>query len=403
MTDLGTLESPKSADMSTVLGKPSEAEPSGGGAPKVDPEPKSLRDTISEVVKAGNEDPKAEPEVEAKAEAEADKEADDKSDKKAPKDDGKADKEPSSKEPADKEPEGKDPADEDADDATADKEKPDAADKDEPVRKKPSDDAPKKFMPDAKEKWANVPNVVKRDINNMLREHEEQTAKTAKATERYENIRDFDELAQANGRDLRDSLMRVHHIENELASNPVSALNRILIEAGPRKPDGQPVSLFEVAQYIVQQGHQGYQQMVAQQPQAQQQPQANPEVEQLKQQVAQMQQQQLATSIIDPFRAANPRYDELKEDIAFFLKSGKIPAGYSPSERLEAAYDMAARINPASNIKEDDIPESPAAESFAGSKSIKSAPGAVSNTMELERGGSIRDVLERERKRIRRS
>lgn len=388
MTDLGTLEAPKTGEMSTVLGSPSDAEPSGGGAPKPDPapEPKSLRDTIEDVVKGKPEEPAKEEPI---------------------KDDAKEEK------PDDDQKGGEQEKDAKEEKPVKDEKKPETEVKDDPEdndakessdKNNPAHDAPKKFLPDAKEKWMNVPNVVKRDIHNLMREHETQIQTSREATERYEVIRDFDELARQNGRDLRESLIRVNEIENELASNPIAGLNRILMEAGPRKPDGQPISLFEVAQFIVQQGQQGYQSMVSQpQQQQQQQPQSNPEVEQLRQQIMQMQEQQVATSIIEPFRAENPRYDELKEDIAFFLKSGKIPAGYSPTERLEAAYDMAVRINPASHIPEVGVPEDRAAESFAGSKSIKSAPGAVSNTMELERGGSIRDVLEQERKRFQRS
>src|SRR3546814_12823543 len=91
------------------------------------------------------------------------------------------------------------------------------------------------------------------------------------ALERYESVRDFDELARQNGRDLRQSLMQVNELENLLKSNPIAGLNKVLMQAGPHKADGQPVSLMEVAQFIVQKGPQGYQQMMAQAQQPQQQ------------------------------------------------------------------------------------------------------------------------------------
>src|SRR3546814_16478641 len=64
-----------------------------------------------------------------------------------------------------------------------------------------------------------------------------------------------------------------------------------------------------------------------------------------------MQEQQLAATIIDPFKRDHPRYAELEQDIAFFLQSGKIPTSLSPSDRLAAAYDMAERINPPSHAE----------------------------------------------------
>src|SRR3546814_3093057 len=93
-----------------------------------------------------------------------------------------------------------------------------------------------------------------------------------------------------------------------------------------------------------------YQQMMAQaqQPQ-QQQAQDDPRIAQLQQTIVQVQEQQLAATIIDPFKRDHPRYAELEQDIAFFLQSGKIPTSLSPSDRLSAAYDKAERINPPSH------------------------------------------------------
>src|SRR3546814_15259784 len=82
--------------------------------------------------------------------------------------------------------------------------------------------------------------------------------------------------------------MQVNELENLLRSNPIAGLNKVLMQAGPRKADGQPVSLMEVAQFIVQKGPQGYQQMMAQaqQPQ-QQQAQDDPRIAQLQQTIVQ--------------------------------------------------------------------------------------------------------------------
>lgn len=267
---------------------------------------------------------------------------------------------------------------------------------------------PAKFLPDAKEHWRNVPRAVQRDIATLTADHEREVSQYRESHERYESVRQFDELARSNGRELKDSLARVVEIENALQANPIAGLNRILMEIGPRKADGQPVSLYEVAEHIVRQGPEGYQQMVAQQPQQRQAPPEDPRISQLQQQLAAMQQQQLETTIIQPFAAAHPRYAELEADIAFFLQSGKIPDSLSAPERLEAAYDMAARINPASHASAQDqeAPDSDrrAEPSFSGSKSIKSAPGSVTEEVENEAPGgeSIRETLRKEMRRLNR-
>lgn len=275
---------------------------------------------------------------------------------------------------------------------------------------------PKTFLPDSKDVWRNVPRSVRRDIDTMVREHEEVVARTQQDVASYDRLRDYDQLARTNGRDLRESLERVNQVENLMARNPIAGLNAILMEIGPRKADGQPVSLYEVAQHIVEQGPQGYQQMMAQaqqQAQPQQQPQ-NPEVQQLRQQLAQMQEDQLKATVLEPFKAKHPRFDELKDDIAFFLKSGKVPASLSHIERLAAAYDMAERINPSSRAAPAPTANDDAGpgndrradrDDLSGSKSIKSSPGSVTEEVEDQASSteSTRESLLKEMRRMNRA
>ncbi len=88
--------------------------------------------------------------------------------------------------------------------------------------------------------------------------------------------------------------------------------------------------------------------------------------------------EQVAQRFIEPFKADHPRYDELESDIAFFLKSGKIPQSLSERERLEAAYDMAERINPAPKFGASREPGTPASVPRpldpAGKKSVTGSP-----------------------------
>lgn len=392
MTDFATSDmSAPVAPLSTQIDTETATSPSGGGQPRTLPsdEKPSLRDTISTVVKedgeakekaadapATDENPKAEDAKPDKARDETGKFSQaDKKNEPAP-------------EPAKVEPQADKPAPQ------------------EKTEGKRYPEPPAKFLPDSREVWRNVPRSVQRDIDVMVRDHEESTARFKETTERYESIRQYDDLARQNGRELKDSLAKVHEIESAIQRNPIAGLNKILMEIGPRKADGQPVSLMDVAQFIVSQGPQGYQQMVAeaQRPQQQQQ---DPRVQHLEQQLADVQTRHITEGVIEPFKASHTRYAELQDDIALFLQSGKIPASLSPAEKLEAAYDMAERINPPSHVTApaapDPEPSRLAVEDLSGTKSIKSAPGSVSTDIEAERGGSIRDLLQDELRRQKRS
>lgn len=255
---------------------------------------------------------------------------------------------------------------------------------------KPKDDkgqiiqAPDKFLPTAKEQWVNVPRAVRSEVMRLTTEHEAEVEQYRAKTERYESIREFDELAKSNGIELRDSLARVSQLEDLMQSNPLAGINSILMQAGPRKADGQPVSLYELATAIVQMGPEGYQRSVAQQPQRQQ-DQGDPRVNQLEQQIASMRAEQAAQTIIAPFAAEHPRYNEpaVQKAIAFFLNSDMVPTSLPPQERLAAAYDYAVRINPSTNVESAASETSEQAErragDFGGSRSIKGAPPTGSN------------------------
>lgn len=392
MTDL----SPDVVDRSTSLEADAALGPSGAGAPRsIELEPKvSLREAVAESFKADKPDG-----------ADKSPTPDDKAGKGAekPADEAKASDLKEGEKALERAADGKFAAKQAEADEAKSEDKADAAAKDAQPKPNGHIEPPAKFLPDAKETWRNTPRPVQRDVENLVREHETELTRHREAAERYEPIRQFDELARQNGRaGVHESLAEVARLEDMMQANPVAALNHILMQVGPRKADGQPVSLFEMAQVIVQQGPQGYQKMVSQAPQQQRSQNDNPEVSQLRAEMAQMREQQVAATVIEPFKAGHPRYEELQQDIAFFLKSDKIPTSLSPHDRLEAAYDMAARINPASQSalepKADPDPGD-RVDDLSGSKSIKSAPGAVSPDMEPDRGGSTREILRAELKR----
>jgi len=389
MTDLAT---DISAPLSTTLDLDPGAGPSGAGAPRTlqtEPKEPSLRDTIEQVVKEDTAKVEEKPKEKVEAEPKPEKPRD------------PTGKFAANEKPAETEAKGK----EGEDSAQVAKEPEAGTGQDKTAQDRPSEgkrypEPPARFQPDSKEQWRNVPRSVQRDVEVMTREHDTYR----QSHERYEPVRQYDEIARQNGRTLQDSLAKVVEIEDALAKNPIAGLDRVLQEVGPRKPNGQPYSLFEVAQHIVSQGPQAYQQMSSQA----QQEMSQTRVQQLEQENAQLKQAQqgqaLASQIIAPFAQTHPRYFELEDDIALFLQSGRIDPSLSPAEKLAAAYDMAERLNPPSHVSAvtdpDPDPESRAVTNLSGTKSIKSAPGAVSEELEPDSGGSIRDILESEAKRM---
>lgn len=375
--------------LSTVIDTDIENDAVGGGkAPIAET---SARDDVAAAFK------EAEEQAEAKAEAKAEE--------KPPEPKKEEAKEPAQKEEPKEEP--KEAAKEDAPKDGA--EKPEA-DKEAPKREaKPGEGEymapPKAFaVPEAREKWGNVPRSVRAEVHRVL----EEASAATEQYKRYDDLRPFDDLAKSNGRDLRESLIKLNQIENLLQANPIAGLNAILSEIGPRKQDGQPYSMMEVAQFIAQQGPQGYQQIVQNGQQVQQQQQGNAQVEALQARIAQMEADAVTREIVEPFRAANPRYDELVDDIAFFLQSGKIPSSLSPSEKLAVAYDMAARIKPASHVDHSPANDGLAHDSRAASdlsdkpKSIKSSPGSVSEDADdvAASGESVLDSIRAVQRRM---
>jgi len=401
--------------LSTTLDTEATPSASGGGMPsltepeatKPEAKPETARESIQAALretedKALGEAEKAEQAAkDAKAEKVADKPAADGKEAKA---------EPEAKEPAKvaETPAKAAPEAGEADADATDAEKAGERTEARSTRGEP----PRNFLPDSREVWRNVPNVVKRDIETMARDHAAEIEHHRAASERYSQIRDFDELAKSNGRELRDSLTKLAQIEHQMKTSPLTALNSILMEVGPRKADGQPVSIREVAQFVMSQTDEGYQRLMQQGQPQQQQPQVDPEVARLKQHVADLETRMVTASIIQPFADKHPRYQEpqIQTDIAMFLKSDRISQSMSPSDRLAAAYEMAVRINPASSSvtidhSADAMPERRADNDFGGSKSIKSSPGSVTETVEdqAKGGETARESILAELRRLNRA
>lgn len=327
-------------------------------APKVDDKaakPLSTRDTISKALDA----------AEAKDKAEAEKTA--KTDDKAAK------VETDEKQPVQKVADTKtqpEKAEQSAAPAKADATGQDGADKSRFSEGRGHHEPPARFLPKAKEVWPNVPAAVKGEISRLVQEHEAEVTQYKASHEEWTKLDKFHQMAKGHNTSVNDALERYTAVDGLLHSNPIEGIRQVLGTIG--------ITPQQYAEFIMKnpQAAQAPQPR-APDPQVQHQ---STEIQALKTEIESMRHEQAARTIIDPFRAANPRYDELQDDIAFFLSSGKIPASLPPQERLETAYDMAVRINPTSSVNQlqvqQELVDASRVPSDAGTKSVRGAPDA---------------------------
>lgn len=393
-----TVLNPQTIDNISGGGKPGLTEPDDGGSIE-----DVLEAELAEIRKADKpEKVDAKPEADAKAEKPEAKEKDAKAEEKPgqPRENGKFAK----AEKAEDEPEAK-----------ADKGAPaKGATGQEGSERRTSEgrhpEPPARFLPEARAKWANVPNEVKAEFQRVSQEMEQETQQYRASHERYTQLKEFDDIARGNGRDLRESLMKVGEVETALARNPIAGLDAVLREIGPRKSDGSPLTIMDVANYLTQ-NPQAYQQHTASvAPREMPQPPANPEIEQLRAQVNTLVANQTILPVVERFSEGKPDFEALSGTIEKILSEGIVDrlygAGLSLEQKLSEAYRMAGGQAPSSRSDTDLLPaHSDAAPARpvnpdAGKKSVRGAPADGDDTSAEEPDTDIREMLRKEMRRL---
>lgn len=260
--------------------------------------------------------------------------------------------------------------------------------------RKPHHDAPARFLEHSKRDWANVPESVQEDIHRVISENEKGIQKYKTSHERYETFREFDETAKKNGRDLRESIGKLVEFERVLAQNPLAAINFALREAGPRGPDGRPITVDDIVAHV--HGQSNDERLQA----------AQRENQQLRGMIERMKGDQRAAEAaqripdeVAAFARENPRLNELGEQIATLIETGL-------AADLPTAYKLAEMFVPASNAGTSSQPLKPAesvpaqtqapALNPAGSKSVSGAPaGGVSPTSKQQVPSSNLEAVKR--------
>ncbi len=232
--------------------------------------------------------------------------------------------------------------------------------------RKPHHDAPARFNEFGKRDWANTPDTVKEETYRAFKELEEGHKKYKDSADRYEKVREYDDLARKNGRDgVHESLKQIVEIENAFQRDPIDGLKRVTDHFG--------INLQAVAAHIVGQNPN---QQVAE---------AHSRIQELEAKIQHMEFERKAPDIVAEFAAqeGHERFEELSPIIGTLLKTGT-------AKDLDAAYELADVLKPAaSNAAQTSQPLIPAESASAqtqapalnpaGSKSVSGAPsGGVS-------------------------
>lgn len=270
--------------------------------------------------------------------------------------------------------------------------------------------APSRLLPKAREVWANTPRVVQAEFERFEREIETERQTHKAASDFHAELREYDDMAKGAKTTVKQALDRYVNFDKALSQDFGQGMAMIAQDQG-KKPIEAVASLLRALGTTPEQ----YAQHVMQNPQAhqiapaqQQQRQSAPdpvmaEIQQLKQQLRDMGQQtahdRIHAEIIAPFAADHPRFAELTPAIEKLLKSDIVPVSLSAADRLDAAYDMAERLNPSPVARATVSDPDREVRSSAGNKSISGAPG-TNSTKAKPKIMSIPEVIAAQRQKF---
>jgi hypothetical protein len=390
-----------SPDPGVQTPKPVSAEPIAAPEPKAEPEPKkpepTPRDAIRRAADKVAADQKAQaekpvPKVEpAKAEAQAPAKAD------GPSRDttGKfAGKEPSAPDAG----AASKPADSPADSPQS-KLAPDTAAKPSFTAGEP----PARFSAAAKAEWAAAPESVRAEAERAIKELTAGHEKYRGDAEEFGKLREFHEVAKANGRDLHAALTDMKRLEDAFQRAPFEGYEAIAARLGHgsfqqvaeaflgRAPD-QAANATAAAAAQLRQRADHFERLATQQAH---------ELASLRQEKETVTADTMTRQIEDfKSQPGRERFDELRPAISRLLTAGL-------AEDLDEAYQMASTLKPgpqnSARTAPAQTPEPPpaapaidlTAQTQKGSKSIAGAPSPGSNPAARQASSSIRDAIRR--------
>lgn len=182
----------------------------------------------------------------------------------------------------------------------------------------------------AKAEWAKAPPAVQEAVSRRVGELERGISQYQQL---WEPLKDIDALCRQNGTTVDRAMRQYMAFEQSIQRDPIAGLDAACAELG--------IDFRKVVAHVAKMRPEDVAQV------------GNPEISQLKQQVAALQQrlQQTETGItqekqqgiyrdVASFAESHPRFEELAPDMALLIRMGK-------TDNLPEAYSMAERLNPA--------------------------------------------------------
>lgn len=231
-------------------------------------------------------------------------------------------------------------------------------------------EAPSRFNDQGKAEWDKAPDSVKAEVTRALKENEDGIKRYKESADRYEKLREYDELARKNGREgVHESLKQIREIEDTFARNPVEGLKKITDHFG--------INLQAVAAHIVGQNPN---QQVAE---------AHQTIKQLQEKIKAYEDEKAAPTIVNDFFTQNEEASKYTQSIATVLKLGIV-------QTLEDAWEYAKMFGKPDESSGNTASEATGSQTLtpshtasaqteaaalpnpAGQKSVTGAPSSVS-------------------------
>jgi hypothetical protein len=232
----------------------------------------------------------------------------------------------------------------------------------------PYRDPPARMAEHAKRDWSTAPESVRGEFHRMTKEAGDMYRQYRGDFEAMEPIRHFQKMASEHGTTLERALTNYVSMEQKLRQDVVGGLDIIVNNLNLRTPQGQKLTLRDVAYHILNMSpdqHRLTQAQNAQTATSHQIGALHQEISGLKNALTQMHTAQQFThtrSAVDQFADSHPGFDELGDLIETELKFGF---------DLETAYRRAQLLRPTTHAAQT---RNPSAQTRPTDKSISGAP-----------------------------
>jgi hypothetical protein len=245
----------------------------------------------------------------------------------------------------------------------------------------PYRDPPQRMTEKAKTEWSTTPESVRAEVHRMHSEFDAGFKRYRGDHETMTTIRPFETMAKQQGTTLHRALSNYVSMEQKLRSDVVGGLDIIVSNLNLRTPDGQKLTLADIAHHVLSRSpdqHKLMQAQNAQAAQSQQIGQLHQMVRELAKATNQMQYERQFTntrSQLDRYAddGAHPRFDELSDLILQEINAGHdLETAYQRANLLRPATAAQTRTNAHGN-------NNGAAQSRPVDKSISGAPSAASS------------------------